>query len=107
MPHGTLRHHFGNQSGYLAALADAVSTQVVASVSRRAGGIAVDEAVAVAWLELSLIAQREPTVSDQMTSGYQRLIAALDSVRAAGSAEASQLIALWEGRTLAGARHAR
>ena len=107
MPHGTLRHHFRDQTGYLASLAGAVGSQVVASVSGRGRTIRVADPVAVAWLELSLIAHREPAVREQLGIAYRQLLAALQKERVAGRGEAVDLVASWEGRTLASLRSPR
>lgn len=107
MPHGTLRHHFRDQAGYLASLAGAVASQVVDSVRSSGRPIRVDDSVAVAWLELSLIARRESAVRDQLETAYRRLLADVQRARSVSRAEAVKVVAAWEGQALDAARSGR
>jgi AcrR family transcriptional regulator len=82
MPHGSVRHHFGNHAGFLAALVDhlytldspAAGETLADTIGRWLGS---DRARTRARYELALLATREPGFREPFVAGRERYVATL------------------------------
>lgn len=106
LPHGTMRHHFRNQDGYLKALA----WRLLELDTPRAGEstrdavqrwLTVDRTTTRARYELMLIGLRAPAVRDAVVAARERYVDALVD-RGAAPQQARLLVASLDGVVLDG-----
>ena len=104
LPHGSVRHHFADRSGLLAALVDALLTRDLEHLAEPAGRI-VDRFLrserdrTLARYELMLMAMREPDLRARLIDGRERLVDVAVE-RGFGRDEARAYVACLDGQVL-------
>ncbi|MHC3002569.1 TetR/AcrR family transcriptional regulator [Gordonia metallireducens] len=104
VPHGSIRHHFGGQDGFLAALVDHVLTRDVpvdgeSTPEVLARWLGADRVRTRARYELMLLATRDEVMRERMVTGRDRFVERLVG-RGMPLVDARQLVAALDGLVL-------
>ena len=104
VPHGSVRHHFGNQAGFLAALVERLleidtprDDESVDDTVRR--WLSTDRVLTQARYEMALLATREPNFREAFVRGRDRYV---DTLVLAGRSprDAAAAVAMLDGLLL-------